>query len=349
MRDEHNRKRQEALGLDTPQFGYEQAYTVARKWFEGRDAGVEDEDITVAEACREYVADRREKKGEATARDAGLRFRKYVYDKPFGSIKVAKVHKPRIEQWRRDTGLGKASQDRTLRTLKAALNLAVANRRVRAEVAREWGDVKQHKNADGRRTLFLDVRQRRALLEHARADVRDLIEASILTGARPGELVNAPRSQFDERTRSMTFVGKTGSRTVPLSPAAVTLFARLARSKLPAAPLFMQQNGSPWYYTSAWAPLVREAAKLAGLPAETCLYNTRHAFITEAITGGMSTLDVARLTVAPTRASRWPPYSRRCNRSRARCRSPRSSSSFRACRRYSQRPRSQSRSRLPSG
>ena len=100
MRDEHNRKRYQKLGLDTPDFGYEQAYEAARKWFEGRDAGIVDEDITASDACREYVEDRREKKGDATARDAELRFQKYVYDTPFGAIKVVKLHTPRIEQWR---------------------------------------------------------------------------------------------------------------------------------------------------------------------------------------------------------------------------------------------------------
>jgi integrase len=295
MRDESNRKRSHFLGADAPGFGYEQACEAARKWFNGCDAGVTDEEIRVEDACREYVTNRREVKGEACADDAEQRFERTVYGKPFGAIKVAKLRTPRIEEWRRDTGLGKASANRTLRSLKAALNHAVRSRRVRAEVAREWGDVKLHHNADGRRDLYLDVKQRRALLDRTQGALRDLIEAAIRTGARPGELASATRGQFDERTKTMTFIGKTGRRDVPLSPSAAALFARLARSKLPAAHLLVRDDGQPWY-RSDWARLVTLAAKLAGLPAGTCLYTMRHSFITSAITGGMTTLDVARLT-----------------------------------------------------
>src|SRR6185437_3653389 len=112
-------------------------------------------------------------------------------------------------------------------------------------------------------------------------------------------------SQFDPRTKSMTFhTGKQrtadsdGARTVPLSPAAVTLFTRLAQDKAPTARLFVRDDGAPWAH-SDWDERVREAAKAADLPAEpragVCLYTLRHSFITEALTQGMSTLEVARL------------------------------------------------------
>ena len=40
---------------------------------------------------------------------------------------------------------------------------------------------------------------------------------------------------------------------------------------------------------------MRDAAKAAKLPAGVCLYTLRHSFITAAIQGGLTTLDVARL------------------------------------------------------
>lgn len=299
MRDEHNRKVYQRLGFDAPAFGYEQAHAAALAWFNGRDAGVEDGETTVAGACREYVTDRREKKSAACAHDAEKRFERTVYDTPFGSMKVAKLRTPRVEEWRRKLGLKKAASNRTLTALKAALNLAVTNRRVHAELAREWADVKPLDGATSRRSLFLDVAQRRALLERTQGALRDLIEAAILTGARAGELTSATRRQFDERTGTMTFTGKTGTRTVPLSPAAGKLFARLAKSKLPGARLLMRDDGRPWAH-SDWDELVREAAQAAGLPhgarTGTCLYTLRHSFITQALTDGMSTLDVARMT-----------------------------------------------------
>lgn len=136
------------------------------------------------------------------------------------------------------------------------------------------------------------------MLHAAIGAVRDLIEGAALTGARAGELINATVSQFDARTQTMVFSGKTGDRRVPLSPAAVALFKRLAGARSSESRLFVRDDGMPWKH-SDWDGLVRDAAKAAGLPAQpgrgTCLYTLRHSFITEALMAGLSTLEVARL------------------------------------------------------
>jgi hypothetical protein len=62
--------------------------------------------------------------------------------------------------------LSKESSNRILTILKAALNLAVANRLMHSIAARQWGDVKQFAKATQRRTLFLDLRQRPKLVPH---------------------------------------------------------------------------------------------------------------------------------------------------------------------------------------
>ena len=56
----------------------------------------------------------------------------------------------------------------------------------------------------------------------------------------------------------------------------------------------MRDDGKPWAH-SDWDELVREAADAAKLPKKTCLYTLRHSFITQALVGGMPTLEVARL------------------------------------------------------
>ena len=72
-----------------------------------------------------------------------------------------------------------------------------------------------------------------------------------LTGARPGELVTARRSQFDERLGVITLSGKAGRRTVPLSAAAIAHFAQLSRSKLPGAYLLTRSDGQAQELPSA--------------------------------------------------------------------------------------------------
>ncbi|MGK2926500.1 MAG: tyrosine-type recombinase/integrase [Lysobacterales bacterium] len=312
LRDDDGKQRYRAIGQETKAFDYDAAKAAAETWFADFDSGVTDKPLTVADACREYVADleaegrgavaqgdRRKNpdalSGWGAAQDAEMRFKRTVYDEPIGKIRVEKLRTAHIKQWRNGLGGAKSSQNRNHTMLVAALNLAVTHRRVNPAVAEQWRAVKKHRNADNRRTLFLDLKQRRALLEACTGGLRDLVEAAMLTGSRPGELVRMKRSQFDARTASATFKGKSGTRTVPLSPAATAIFTRLAKGKLPAAPMFTRDDGAAWP-PSGWDELLREAASKAKLPQGVVLYTLRHSFITEALRGGMATLDVARLT-----------------------------------------------------
>ncbi len=167
-------------------------------------------------------------------------------------------------------------------------------RRVSLAAAQEWAEVQPLKGAGKRRTVFLDVTQRRALLGNSSGAFRDLLEADMHTGCRAGELTSARRSSFDARTKSLSVTGKTGSRTIPLTSAAVEFFSRVTRDKLPTAYLLTRDDGKPWAH-SDWDELVREAARAAQLPAGTCLYTLRHSFITQALLDGMSTLEVSRI------------------------------------------------------
>lgn len=90
-----------------------------------------------------------------------------------------------------------------------------------------------------------------------------------------------------------------GRRDVPLSPAAVRLFKRLAHGKSSDARLFLRDDGRLWAH-SDWDEPIREAATAAKLPAEphtgVCAYTLRHCWITDTLRAGTSVLEVARLT-----------------------------------------------------
>ncbi len=312
LRDDEGKQHYRPLGQVTKDFEHDAAKRAAETWFADFEVGVTDKPLTVADACREYVADlqaegrgaiasgdrRRDPDavpGWGAAHDAEMRFQRTIYDNPIGKGLVEKLRTARIKQWRNELGGAKSSQNRNLASLFAALNLAVTHRRVNPSVAQQWRAVKKHRNASNRRMLFLDLEQRRALLNACAGGLRDLIEAAMLTGSRPGELVRMKRSQFDARTATATFKGKTGTRDVPLSPAATSLFKRLAKNKLPGAPMFTRDDGNAWQH-SDWDESLRAAATAAQLPPGVVLYTLRHSFITEALRGGMATLDVARLT-----------------------------------------------------
>lgn len=293
--------RYQSLGTVSPVLDYEAARKAALEWRRQMHAGVKTNEVkTVADACRAYVEDRQIMKGAQSATDAEQRFKRTVYSDPIGALPLAKMTQRHVEKWRNAlsepregrNGLAPASMNRTLTALKAALNFAVARRYVAADRTIEWSLVKPMK-AGNRRDLFLDLAQRRALLGELTGDARRFIEAAALTGARGGELASIQRKHFDARTGTVTLDGKTGPRAVPLAPAAIDLFKQAARDKLPEAWL-LTKGGKQWDRW-AWNEAVHEAAQAAGLPSGVVLYTLRHSFITEAITAGMSLLDVARL------------------------------------------------------
>jgi len=312
-RKENGNSGTHALGRVSASFGFTEARKAAFDYFAAVERGLSGDGKTVEDACKAYVEDRRTEKSEACAHDAEMRFKRVVYGTDFGRRRLDRLRTAHIKAWRnalvpvvneddRDDQAqrdgerrAKSSANRTLTTLKAALNFAVANRYVTAAAGVEWTSVKPYTDAGKRRDLFLDLAQRRALLANSSGAVRDLIEGVMVTGSRAGELTGATRSQFDSRTKSITLKGKTGSRTVPLSATAVKLFERLAQSKLPLARLFVRDDGKPWQH-SDWDELVRAAAEAAKLPKGVCLYVLRHSWITQAVSDGLSILDVARLT-----------------------------------------------------
>jgi integrase len=304
----------EALGELADAFGFDEARAEAEKRFADLAAGVQTRDDsgrprTVADACAEYVEDRRKAKGDRPADAAACFFERRVYGRakssrkrevkadPIAAVRLDRLRTRNLSEFRDRllaSGVARQSVRREMTHLLAALNLAVRNGWLGFEKTAVWRSLSRLEAPETRRDLYLDRNQRRALLKAATGAVRDLMEAAALTGCRAGELVSARRSAFDERTQTLTVEGKTGRRTFPLAPAAVALFARVSKSKLPTAYLLTRDDGEPWAHSS-WDEAVRAAAAEAELPSGTCLYTLRHSFITEMLVAGMSTLEVAKM------------------------------------------------------
>jgi integrase len=325
MRGPDGKQKYQSLGWATEAFDFDHAKVAATEWFKLQDSGVTaaSDRATVADACRAYIKRLTVTNGEKSGRDAELRLTRTVYKSDLGKKPLASVRITHIRAWRDGLGLKPENSNRTLRSFKAALNMAVDNRQCAASLANEWNEVKPLPSEKKRRTQYLDLDQRRRLLDHCgEGSFRDFMEAAMLTGARGGELADAKRSQFDARTGSMTFIGKTRlkmePRTVPISPSAVELFKRLAKGRQADDLLFMRDESmigacycdvetrrfhglakikEPTRWLSYdWGPMVKQAVTAAGLPLTTTHYTLRHSWISAALVSGMSTLDVARLT-----------------------------------------------------
>lgn len=260
---------------------------------------------TVADACREYAKTRDE---------AGQRFRRYVYADPIAKVKLAKLRRRHVKEWRerleaqpalvsrRKTGetiqrnRATSTVNRDMAVLRAALAKVLSPGAPNSEAA--WQEaLKSIPNANGRRTLYLDRNQRRTLVSKTDAEAVPFVRALCLLPLRPGALAGLTSGDFDRRTAELTIgKDKTGKpRRIQLPAEAAKLLTIQATDKLPTAPLFMRGNGQPWNKDS-WKKPIAKAAIAARLPTGTTAYTLRHSTITDLVSAGLPLLTIAQIS-----------------------------------------------------
>ena len=260
---------------------------------------------TVADACRVYAESRPE---------AGERFRRYVYSDPLAKVRLAKLRRRHLKEWRdrleaqpslvsRSKGVAPvyrkrapSTVNRDMAVLRAALAKVLSPGAPNTEAA--WQEaLKAVSNADGRRTLYLDRAQRRALVEATTSEAAPFVRALCLLPLRPGALAALTASDFDKRTAELTIgKDKTGKpRRIQLPDEAAKLLAAQLAKKLPNAPLLMRANGKPWNKDS-WKLPIAAAAAAAGLARDATAYTLRHSTITDLVSAGLPLLTIAQIS-----------------------------------------------------
>lgn len=260
---------------------------------------------TVGDACREYAKTRPE---------AGHRFRRYVYGDPIAKVKLSKMRRRHVQEWRERLEAQPAlvsrrrdgepihrkraasTVNRDMAILRAALGKVLSPGAPNSEAA--WQEaLKAVQNADGRRTLYLDRGQRRKLVEKTAAEAVPFVRALCLLPLRPGALAALTVSDFDKRTAELTIgKDKTGKpRRIQLPADTATLLAAQAANKLPGAPLFMRDNGKAWDKNS-WKLPIAAAVAAAELPGDATAYTLRHSTITDLVSVGLPLLTIAQIS-----------------------------------------------------
>ncbi len=260
---------------------------------------------TVADACREYAKVRPE---------AEQRFRRYVYDDVIAKVKLNKLRRRHVKEWRErleaqpalvsrrkqgervERERAQSTINRDMVVLRAALSKVLSPGAPNSEAA--WQEaLKAIPNANGRRTLYLDRQQRRALIDNADAESAPFIRALCLLPLRPGAMAALTAGDFDKRTAELTIgKDKTGKpRRIQLPREAAQLLSDQAKDKLPNAPLFMRTNGRPWDKDS-WKRPIAAAVAAAGLPADATAYTLRHSTITDLVSAGLPLLTIAQIS-----------------------------------------------------
>lgn len=260
---------------------------------------------TVEDACRAFAAGNPE---------VDKRFKRYVYGDPIAKVKLAKLRRRHTKDWhqrlaekpalvsrnkdgeKRTRSRALSSINRDQAVLRAALGQVLAPGAPNTDAA--WQEpLKAIRNATGRRTLYLDISQRRTLIEHLGEEARPFVRALCLLPLRPGAVAQLVTGQFDARTRELT-IGKDkagNARRIVLPADSASLFAGQAKDKLPTAPLFMRANGKAWD-KETWKEPIAVAAKAAKLPVGVTAYTLRHSTITDLVTSRLPLLTIAQIS-----------------------------------------------------
>ncbi|MFG6080749.1 tyrosine-type recombinase/integrase [Paracoccus litorisediminis] len=186
----------------------------------------------------------------------------------------------------------RATANRELAALKAICNLAVKTHRL--DIPKPWDDVSKFGRAEafGKRVRVLDQVERKAWIAAAPDNfTRNMIFALLTTGCRSGELVTA-RGR-DLSGRRLTVSGKTGTRTLILSPDTAAFFAGLVEGRNdPDAPLLPAPHGERWKEDLLIDSIARATikAKLTDVTA----YAARHTYITDHLAKGVPVVAVAK-------------------------------------------------------
>ncbi|MGV3554092.1 MAG: tyrosine-type recombinase/integrase [Croceibacterium sp.] len=140
----------------------------------------------------------------------------------------------------------KATANRDLTVLKAALNAAYANGRIASDQA--WRKVKPFEKVDGARLRFLADDESRRLVNACQPDFRPIVQSSLLTGARWGELrsVRVQDVDLDAGTVRLADTKAGTDRHCYLEGEGRTLFTQQTLGKKSGDLVFPGPDGKRW-------------------------------------------------------------------------------------------------------
>jgi integrase len=274
---------------------------------------------TVDQACDDYLAFL-ESDGRSAAAIKDARYRVNCFIRPtLGGKEVASLEAKQLRDWCADIAKAaprlrtrdgdaqkhrdgsddrarKATANRNLTTLKAALNHAFDEERVPSNKA--WGRrVKPFKDVETARVRFLQIAEAKRLINASDRDFRLLIGAALATGARYSELARLKVADFDADAGTV-FIAQSKSgkaRHVRLNADGVRFFkqgcAGMARNEL----MFRKANGGEWKKSHQARPMA-DACKRAKIVPAIGFHILRHTYASLMVKSG-APLHVAALNL----------------------------------------------------
>jgi len=188
----------------------------------------------------------------------------------------------------------RSTANRLLNVLKAILNRAFRDGQVADDTA--WRKVKPFPKADEPRIRFLSDAEAVRLVNACPADLRALVRAALLTGARFGELVELRAHDVNLRT-AQVYVAQSKSghpRHIPVNDEGVALFRQRATGKTGDERLFVRAKGQTWGKNHHVRALI-EACRVAKIQPAIAFHELRHTYASHLAQAGVDLLTISKL------------------------------------------------------
>jgi integrase len=302
---------------------FAQAQEAARKWFThlaGHDRGeVRGGPYTVRECLEDYLVWLQGHR--KTGSDTRHRVDTHIMPK-LGDTQCDRLTTAQIQKWLRDLAASparlrtkkgakkpnyreldkgdedavrrrRASANRTLTVLKAALNRAWREGKIPSDEA--WRRVKPFGEADAARVRYFTVAEAKRLLNACDPDFRRLAQTALVTGARYGELAALRVSDFNSDSGTVHVrTSKSGKgRHIVLNDEGAALFKSLRAGKPTEAVLLAKDDGAAWNKSHQARPMA-EACERAKIDPPASFHVLRHTWASLAVMAGAPLMVVAR-------------------------------------------------------
>jgi integrase len=180
-----------------------------------------------------------------------------------------------------------------LTVLKAALNRAFNAGLVSSD--KEWRKVRPFKGVDAARVRYLTLAEARRLINVADPDLRRLVQAALLTGARYSELGRLQVVDFnpDVGTVAVRRSKSAKPRHVVLTSEGTRFFKALCAGRAGNETMLRKADGTAWGTSHQLRPIAEAVARAKIEPAAG-MHTLRHTWASHSVMAGMPLMVVAR-------------------------------------------------------
>jgi integrase len=186
----------------------------------------------------------------------------------------------------------RATTNRVLTVLKAALNHAYNSGRIQSKLA--WDTVKPFRDVNVPRIRHLTDGEVVRLVNACELDLRQIVVAATLTGMRYGEVCNLRAYDFERDSKTiLVAVSKSGKpRHIVLTIEGVEFFEQATAGKDGRDLMFTRADGEPWGKSHQSRPL-REACAAARIEPAISFHILRHTYASRLALAGAPLMAIA--------------------------------------------------------